>query len=263
MSGSSNPQRVHPLTGEQLAPIAFIGKNGIKKFVWPVLGGSQPAGEPGDGTAGDGGAPGTDSTGGGAEGDGSGSTGTGTEDGSSGGGPTETDPERLRAIAKAANNQAAQERHAKKAAELKAAEALAKLQAIEDKDRSELEIAQRDLKTATEKVTGYEATISELRIANAFLTANKHTWQNPDSARKLADLSDVKIDDDGKVTGLDKALDKLAKEHPYLLKPQGNGQGGQAPGSSGAPAGSTGSGHNAKDSRAAIAARFPAATRRR
>lgn len=260
MSVSSIPKRFHPLTGEQLIPLAFIGKNGIKKLIWPVLGGSQPAGEPGGGTTEDPGAgdgDGTGSTGGGTEGEGTG--------GSTGGGSTgsaETDPDKLRAMLAASNADAAQKRHANKALAAEKEQLAARLKAIEDKDKSELERAQGDLADVQKKFEASSAIIDELRIQNAFLTANKHTWQNPDAARKLADLADVKIDEDGKVTGLDKALDKLAKEHPYLLKPTGP-QGGAAGGSSGAPAGSTGSGHNAKDSRAAIASRFPAATRRR
>lgn len=261
---ASSIQHFHPLTGQQLVPLAFIGKNGIKKFVWPVLGGSQPAGEPGDGTSGDGTGDGTGSTGGGTDGDGAGSGstgGSGTGGGSTGTG--ETDPDKLKAMLAASNADAAQKRHVAKALQLANDEMAAKLKALEDKDKSELERAQGDLELATKRAADAEAVVQELRIANAFFTNNKHQWQNPDVARKLADMADVKIDDEGKVTGLDKALDKLAKEHPYLLKPQGNGQGGGAGGSSGAPAGSTGAGHSAKDSRAAITARFPAAARRR
>lgn len=264
MSVSSIP-RFHPLTGNQLIPLAFIGKNGVKKLVWPILGGSQPTGEPGDGTGstGDGTGDGTGSTGGSTEGDGTGGGSTGG--GGTGGGSTgssETDPEKLRALLTASNRDAAEKRHQAKALQAERDALAAKVKAIEDKDKSELERAQGDLEDAKKRAEASESAMKELRIQNAFLGSNKHQWQNPTSALKLADMTDVAIDDDGKVTGLEQALNKLAKEHPYLLKPQGNGA-GAAGGSSGAPAGSTGSGHNTKDSRAATAARFPAAVRRR
>lgn len=264
MSESSFQKRFHPLTGEQLIPLTFTGKNGIVKFVWPVLGGSQPAGEPGDGTTGDGTGNGTGSTGGGTDGDGTGdgSTGDSGTGGGSTGGSAETDPDKLRVMLQAANADAAAKRHAAKALQLANEQMAAKLKAVEDKDKTELERAQGDLKTATEQAEALQNTVKELRIQNAFLASNTHAWQNPDVARKLADLSEVVIDDDGKVTGLDKALAKLAKDHPYLLKPSA-GAGGATGGSSGAPAGSTGQGHNAKHDRATTAARFPAAVRRR
>lgn len=66
--------------------------------------------------------------------------------------------------------------------------------------------------------TQQEATIKGLRINNAFLTANTHEWVNPATALRLADLSRVEIEKDGTVTGLQTALDKLAKSDPYLLK---------------------------------------------
>lgn len=272
MSVSSINQLSHPLTGEPLSVLFFTGKDGRQKAVRPVLGGSQPSGEPGGGStdsgSGDGTGDGTGSTGGGDTGGGStggGGTGGGSTGGSgTGGGSTgsaETDPDKLRAMLSESNADAARKRHEAKALAQQNAELAARLKAIEDKDKTELERAQGDLAEHQKKVADYEAQISELRIQNAFLTANKHTWQSPDAARKLADLSDVKIDEDGKVTGLDKALDKLAKDHPYLLKPAANG--GTGSGTSGAPAGSSGNGHNTRDSRAAIGSRFPAATRRR
>ena len=57
-----------------------------------------------------------------------------------------------------------------------------------------------------------------LRIQVAFLKNAKHAWKNPAAALKLADLSDVEINDDGEVDGLDEALDALAESDPYLLK---------------------------------------------
>lgn len=263
MSGSSITPKFHPITGLRLMPIRFTGKDGKAKEIWPILGAEdngQPGNAGGAGSTGDGGTGGTGT--GGTSGDG---TGTGTEgDGTGGSGDTETDPEKLRQKAKDANDEAARRRHEAKAAKDELEAAKAKLKEFEDKDKSELEKAQRDLAEQVARADKAEAKVKELQIHNAFLGSNKHTWQNGGAALRLADLSEVKIDDDGKVTGLDKALDKLAKEHAYLLKPDGDtGKGASGGQGSGAPAGSSGKGHDTKDSRAATAARFPAAARRR
>lgn len=97
-------------------------------------------------------------------------------------------------------------------------ELAAKLKAIEDKDKSDLEKATGGLTEAQAKAEKLEADNKDLLIQNAFLMDNKHTWANPKAALRLADLTDVEIDDDGVVTGLAEALDKLAKSDPYLLK---------------------------------------------
>lgn len=88
-----------------------------------------------------------------------------------------------------------------------------------------------DLTRVTDQVTELEGqlkeaktSLSELRLQNSFLTANKHTWHDPDTALSLAQskgfLEGVIDEDDGSVdkSALTKALDKLAKEHSYLVK---------------------------------------------
>jgi hypothetical protein len=62
------------------------------------------------------------------------------------------------------------------------------------------------------------SSLQESRLKIAFLSNNTYEWQNPGLALRAADLSEVEIDDDGKVHGLVAALEALAKEHPYLLK---------------------------------------------
>lgn len=269
MSVSSISADRHPISGLPIRALAFVGKDGTVKYVRPVLGASQPGGEgTGSGSTGTGGSggtgDGTGSTGGSGTGGGSGSTGGGSGTGSGSTETSETDPAVLAQRLKEANDESAARRHKAKELEAANAELAAKLKEFQDKDKSELERAQGDLETTKKQLDQANETIMQLRIQNAFLGSNKHQWQSAEAAQRLADLSDVKIDDDGKVTGLDKALDKLAKDHPYLLKPTDNGgQGGGKNGSSGAPAGSTGKGNETRDSRAAIAARFPAAARRR
>lgn len=52
---------------------------------------------------------------------------------------------------------------------------------------------------------------------------------NVDDAFLLADLSGVEVDDDGKVTGVKEAVERLVKEKPYLVKQMGNVSGGANP----------------------------------
>ena len=58
-----------------------------------------------------------------------------------------------------------------------------------------------------------------LALQNAFLMADtKHEFVNTKAALKLLDVSDIDIDEDGTVDGMDEAIEALAKDHPYLLK---------------------------------------------
>lgn len=92
-----------------------------------------------------------------------------------------------------------------------------RLKAIEDKDKGELEKATGSLTEAQTKLQELQEQNMQLLINNAFLSDNTHNWANPKAALRLADLSDVEIDDEGNVTGLKEALDALAKSDPYLL----------------------------------------------
>lgn len=109
-----------------------------------------------------------------------------------------------------------------KAADKRAAAAEKELQKIRDKDKSELERAQGQVEELNGTVTTLQSEVSQLRLQNAFLTANKHSWHNSDIALSLANSNkylDEVMDDDGEVDkkALAKALDRLAKEHPYLV----------------------------------------------
>lgn len=64
-----------------------------------------------------------------------------------------------------------------------------------------------------------------LRLQNAFLTTNSVEWVDSETAFKLLDLDEVEIDEKtGKITGLKSAIEKLAKDKAYLLKPTGEEQ---------------------------------------
>lgn len=103
----------------------------------------------------------------------------------------------------------------------------------------------------------------DLRLQVAFLQANEISWVNPEVALKLADLSDVDIDDEtGKVDtrALRAALKQLARDHKYLVKPAATNE--DTGDDSGASTGSKMNGKRKGDKggadRKALAKRFPA-----
>lgn len=163
-----------------------------------------------------------------------------------------------------ANGEAARRRHENAELQSQLQAAQAELEQFKAKERTDLENAttERDREKTGRESAEQEA--QRLRIENAFLRSNKHTWHNPADALKMADLTEVTIKD-GKVEGLDKALDKLATDSPYLLKKveegnggQGNGQQDQNGGTPTAPGGTPPAGQGGeKYSREAMEKKYP------
>lgn len=92
------------------------------------------------------------------------------------------------------------------------------LQELKDKDKPEVDKLNSrvaELETTNTKLT---EDLAQARLHNAFLSDNTHEWHDPADALRLADLSEVEVDEDGKAHGLKEALKKLAKEKPHLLK---------------------------------------------
>lgn len=118
----------------------------------------------------------------------------------------------------ALNRENAQRRKEASALKKKNDELAAKLKEFEDKDKSDLDKASGEAAKAKAESEKLASDYQKLLIENAFLKDNKFTWVNPKAALKLADLSDVEIDDEGNVTGVEEALKALAKSDPYLLK---------------------------------------------
>jgi len=84
------------------------------------------------------------------------------------------------------------------------------------------EDAKKEITRLTSLVASLESKIDSLSIDLAFGDDKHYNWQSPKAARKLADLTDVKIEKNKTtgavtVTGLKAALDKLAEENPFLL----------------------------------------------
>lgn len=97
------------------------------------------------------------------------------------------------------------------------------LQDLKDKDLSEKDKAVKDLQAITAERDTLVGEVNKLRLANAFLGSNTITWNDSDVALEIASskgyLEDA-VSDKGEVDGkeLAKALEKLSKDKPYLVK---------------------------------------------
>jgi hypothetical protein len=148
-----------------------------------------------------------------------------------------------------------------KAADRRATEAENKLKEIARKDQSELERAQNDVQELTKRTAELIAALDAQALENAFLTSNKYTWHDPKDALALLDREGVEVKD-GKVTGLEPAIAKLAKAKPHLIKPEtGNGGGDSSSGASGSPNNGTRKG-DAKKPAPDLSKRFPALSKK-
>ncbi len=254
----------HPIQGHRLAPIGYR-KNGAP--IWPIMGGSQNAGD--------------DASGGGSNSDGAnggqGATGgnndTGSQSGATGGDAGKKDDDDNGSQSGSGDTVARAEYEALKtrnsAADRRAAAAEAELQKIKDKDKSELEIAQRDKKTAEESVAGLQSEINNLRMKVAFLSDAQVQWHDPADAllfltNKPEDYG-LSIEDDGTVKGMKEAVKRLADSKKHLVKSDnddGNGSGGSnASGSNVGGAGSSGKGNKGKHDEETLRKKFPALRR--
>jgi hypothetical protein len=114
-----------------------------------------------------------------------------------------------------------------RAADRAKSEAENKLKERERKDMGELEKAQADVKDLTAERDALRTQLNDVRLENAFLSNNKHSWVDPQDALRLLDMDGVEIKDD-KVHGLAEAVDKLAKAKPHLLKKDEGGNSSSA-----------------------------------
>lgn len=137
-----------------------------------------------------------------------------------------------------------------KAADQNAAQLQQKLRQFEDKDKSELEKATRDLQEQMTAREAAEKELYQLRLHNKFLASNKITWHDPETALALLDTSEVVIEEGGKVVGLEDAITKLAKAKPFLVKEEksgGGSSGGGRPSGSQPPSNPKGNGKDAAE----------------
>jgi hypothetical protein len=109
------------------------------------------------------------------------------------------------------------------AAENRAKQLEEELKAIKTKDLPDAERAQAEHQAVVQERDSFKAKFEKLARTNAFLLASesaKITWANSSAARKVGDLEDLEIEEDGTVPGMVEAVKELAKAHPYLLAPK-------------------------------------------
>jgi hypothetical protein len=126
-----------------------------------------------------------------------------------------------------------------------------------DKDLSEAEKAKKDAAESKARADAAEAKLRDEKVFNAFLSRTDIAWHDVNDAFTMLKsnyMDGVDVDKDGKVTGIEPAVKKLAKEKAYLVKVAGDSSGG------------TGAAHNGQrkgdqndTGREARASRFPAA----
>lgn len=101
----------------------------------------------------------------------------------------------------------------------------AKADEYEESQQTELEKAQARVEALEAKLSQEaEARKKTTITAELKLQAAQMGFNNPTVAMKLADLSEVSVDENGNVTGIKDALDLLAENEPYLIGNQPEGE---------------------------------------
>jgi len=98
----------------------------------------------------------------------------------------------------------------------------AKVTEFEDAQKSELEKAQEKAEAMRRDRDALAAKVNDKLIkAEIRMQAAQLGFTNPEDAYHLADIAGLEVDEDGNVKGAAEALQELAKNKPYLLKPEG------------------------------------------
>lgn len=208
--------RRHPLTGEPIEPVGIVNN----KIVWPIMGGAPDDGDDDDDEDDD------DSDSGGRDTDDVDKDEDSDEDSDKKDKDEDEDDDDSETVSKSDYDRL---KRRMKAADKRADRVESELRKINDAKKD-------DLTKQSEKVTelenenkGLKSSVSDLRLQVAFLTTNRHQWHDGETALKLAQakgyLEDI-LDEDGEIDkkGLKRALDKLANDHKYLVKPKDSKQ---------------------------------------
>lgn len=204
--------------GSIFEPIGWI--NG--KPVWPVIGGAED-----DGTQS--GPEGTENAGQDEGGQGSEGSGNDSEDD----GQSANDSEGEKPVTRVEFDRL---RSQLSAADKKREEAENKVKKFEDANRSELEKAQKAAEEATAERDSAREQLREVGIRESFRDVSEDqkpplVWHNTKVAMGLLDKDLYAIAEDGAVSGMDKAVKALAKDHAYLLNKETSGDGKSSGGS--------------------------------
>jgi predicted RNase H-like nuclease (RuvC/YqgF family) len=227
--------KLHPRTGLPLKPVGYVRG----RAVWPILGASE------DDEGGDSDDQPDDDTSGGGDGD---------DDHQDDGDKDERNP-RIKEL----SDENAKRRNEAKQLRKELEEAQKRLKEIDDADKSEVERLKEQTTELTSQLEEAQESLRESRLHNAFLASNKYTWHEPDTALKLVDLSEVSIEEDGSVKGMDAALKALADSKPYLVRKEQEEEEPKTP--TGTPAGSGGRKDKSKLDRERLEKKYPAIRR--
>ena len=205
--------------------------------------------DPGSGTGGDAGAGSEDDTGK----DDAGDAGTGDDTGSD-----VKDPDKQRL-----SQEAAEWRRKLREQEATNQQLATKLREFEDKDKSDLEKAQRDAVEYKQKAEQLEKRLNDIVVKMAFFESGAAAqFKNAALALRSLDLDGISVGEDGAVDSkaIKAKADALLKEHPYLAA---DGDSGSAGDSSGEPSGRPNNGKkdSSKVDYEALAKKFPALRR--
>ena len=93
---------------------------------------------------------------------------------------------------------------------------------------TELERMQSELEEARQKsleleaiLTEKEAAAQEALIKSAVVSAAAGRFEDAEAAYRLLDMAEVSVEEDGSVSGIEAALDKLAEKYPFMLRKSG------------------------------------------
>jgi hypothetical protein len=135
-----------------------------------------------------------------------------------------------------------------------------KLKDIEDAKLSEAERDKQALLAAQAELAAEKERNNKQTVDNAILADTTYAgkWHDVEAAMDMVDRSTITIDDKGKPQGVKAALDKLAKDRPWLLKPETSGteSNNNGTGATGAPG--TGRQQNPGTNQTDLERRFPA-----
>ena len=93
-----------------------------------------------------------------------------------------------------------------------------KVEEQERKTRSHEENLQKDLETERSVNASLRATNAKLAILGAIRDDARYEWHDPEMVAQQLNSEVVKVSEGGMVEGLKKELDRVAKDHEFLLK---------------------------------------------
>jgi DNA-binding transcriptional MerR regulator len=106
------------------------------------------------------------------------------------------------------------------AADQNAAKYQQQLKQHEDAQLTEQQKLQKQLEEANAALAEREKQLLDQQVETAMLADSTYTWHNPKTVLQLVDRELIQWAKDGRsVESVKAAMDKLAKDHPYLVKP--------------------------------------------